>query len=153
MMLSRRVVAVAGAGAVLASSIAVGPAFAQSADEAALSAAIEDLRLGLMKADKAKLEAVAAPELSYGHSAGRIENRQQFIDAVMKRKAVVTSLAFTDQKNTIHGNSAISRHFYESTSELDGKQTSIRIGVLQVWQKQDGRWKLFARQAYVLPKM
>ena len=47
---------------------------------------------------------------------------------------------------------AIARHFYESESEEAGKTTAIKIGVLQVWQKQDGKWKLYARQAHILPK-
>jgi ketosteroid isomerase-like protein len=33
-------------------------------------------------------------------------------------------------------------------SETDGKPASVRIGALQVWQKQDGSWKLLARQGY-----
>jgi hypothetical protein len=35
--------------------------------------------------------------------------------------------------------------------QLDGKATTTRIGALQVWQKQDGAWKLLARQGFVLP--
>jgi hypothetical protein len=38
-----------------------------------------------------------------------------------------------------------------SQSELDGKATTTKIGVLQVWQKQDGGWKLLARQGFRLP--
>ena len=33
---------------------------------------------------------------------------------------------------------------------MDGKPTSTKIGALQVWQKQDGNWKLLARQGYKL---
>ena len=127
-------------------------AFAQSADDKALTDTIEELRLGLMNKDKAKLEAVAADNMSYGHSAGRIENKKEFVDAVLARKAVVKALKFTEPRNAIHGSTAIARHFYESTSEEDGKESSIKIGVLQVWQKQDGKWKLYARQAHILPK-
>ena len=140
--LSRRGFALATTGAALASIMAVAPSSAQSADEAALAATIEDLRLGLLSKDKAKLEAVAADNMSYGHSAGRIENKKEFVDAVMARKAVVKSLKFTEPKNAITGNSAIARHFYESESEEDGKVSAIKIGVLQVWQRQDGKWKL-----------
>ena len=32
-------------------------------------------------------------------------------------------------------------------SELDGKATSTKINVMQVWQKQGNAWKLLARQA------
>lgn len=147
---TRRGLAAVACAAVL--TISPHWAAAQSTDATAINAAIEDLRLGLMNKDKAKLAAVSADTLSYGHSAGRIETKQEFIDAVMARKAVVTSLKFTDPKLDVHGSSAIARHFYESESELDGKKSAIKIGVLQVWQKQDGKWKLYARQAHILPK-
>jgi ketosteroid isomerase-like protein len=48
------------------------------------------------------------------------------------------------------GDAAIVRHLYESESETDGKPTSVKIGALQVWQKQDGTWKLLARQGFKL---
>lgn len=151
MTLSRRMLAGLAVGVAALGSVGLSQAIAQSPDEAALTAAIEELRVGLMQADKAKLEAVAADTMSYGHSAGRIENKKEFVDAVMARKAVVKSLKFTEPKNQINGDTAIARHFYESESELDGKTTAIKIGVLQVWQKQGGKWKLYARQAHILP--
>ena len=140
------------AGTVVLSNIAIGPAHAQSPDDAALITAIETLREGLFAADKAKLEAVTADNMSYGHSAGRIENKAEFVAAVLARKAVVKSLKFTEPKQTITGNSAIARHFYESESEEDGKTSAIKIGVLQVWLKQDSKWKLYGHQAHILPK-
>ena len=39
-----------------------------------------------------------------------------------------------------------------SESELDGKVTNTKIGVLQVWQKQDSGWKLLARASFRLPE-
>jgi hypothetical protein len=41
-------------------------------------------------------------------------------------------------------------YLYESESETDGKTAMVKIGTLQVWQKQDGNWKLLARQGYNL---
>jgi hypothetical protein len=34
--------------------------------------------------------------------------------------------------------------------ELEGKGTDNKIGAIQVWQKQDGSWKLLARASYRL---
>ena len=48
------------------------------------------------------------------------------------------------------GDAAIVRHLFEAESETDGKTTTVKIGTLQVWQKQDGNWKLLARQGYKL---
>jgi len=59
-------------------------------------------------------------------------------------------LTFPELKVGLAGNAAIARHIYTSESETDGKPNSVRIGVLAVWQKQDGSWKLLARQGYKL---
>ncbi len=51
-------------------------------------------------------------------------------------------------KRTVVANDAIVRHPWASVSEADGKSNASHIGVLQVWAKQDGKWKLLARQAF-----
>jgi hypothetical protein len=122
-----------------------------AADEAAVNESIEVLRRGILEADKGKLEHVASAEISYGHSDGRVQNKAQFIDGVVSRKQTVKSLTFPDLKVSVVGNAAVARHIYLAESELDGKATTTKIGALQVWQKQDGGWKLLARQGFRLP--
>jgi hypothetical protein len=152
MNMSRRDFAVAGAFALGASSLLLsGSAGAQAADEAALAQNIETLRQGILQQDKAKLDQVAASQISYGHSDGRSETKEQFINGVMNRKQTQKSLAFPELKVFVVGNTAVARHIYLGESELDGKQSTTRIGALQVWQKQDGGWKLLARQGFRLP--
>ena len=70
---------------------------------------------------------------------------------VTRREVMVLSLAFPELKVTVVGNAAIARHIYLAESELDGQATTTRIGALQVSQKQDGAWKLLARQGFQLP--
>ena len=149
MELTRRHLAAAGALALGAASLLRNtPALAE--EEAGVKEAVEALRLAALKADKAKLEALAADQVSYGHSDGRVQNKAEFIDGVVNRKAVVKSIDFPELKITMAGNNAIARHLYVSESETDGKPNSVKIGVLAVWQKQDGGWKLLARQGYKL---
>jgi hypothetical protein len=151
MDMSRRDLAV-GALALGASGLLLsGSARADAGDEAAVAQGVETLRKGVLEADKAKLEQVAAAQISYGHSDGRVENKEQFIHGVVTRKQTVKSLEFPDLKIGMVGNAAVVRHIYLSDSELDGKATTTRIGALQVWQKQDGGWKLIARQGFRLP--
>ena len=152
MNVSRRDFAVAGAFALGASSLLLnGSAGAADADEAAVTQSVEALRRALLEADKPSLEQVASAQISYGHSDGRVETKEQFIHGVMTRKQVVKSLAFPELKVAVVGNAAIVRHIYLAESELEGKSTTTRIGALQVWQKQDGGWKLLARQGFRLP--
>ena len=151
MQITRRDLAVAGALALGVPRLLFGSsAFAESSDEAAIKQNVEALREALLKADKAQLERLTADQLSYGHSDGRVQNKPEFINGVMTRKATVKSLTFPDLKIELAGDAAVARHLYESESELDGKTTNTRIGTLEVWQKQGGNWKLLARQAYKL---
>src|SRR5215471_3615170 len=125
---------------------------AESADEAAVAQAVETLRKAIFGQEKTQLEALCAEQLSYGHSGGRVENKAQFIEGVMTRKAIVKSITLSDHTIAIVGTDAIARHIWASESETDGKPTSTKIGVLQVWQKQDGTWKLLARQSVRPPQ-
>lgn len=151
MDLSRRDVVVAGAFALGASGLLLSGSAAAAADEAAVKESVEILRRAQFEADKGKLEQVTSAQVSYGHSDGRAETKEQFINGVMTRKQVVKSLTFPDLKVAVVGNAAIVRHIYLSESELAGKATTTRIGALQVWQKQDGGWRLLARQGFRLP--
>ena len=128
------------------------PAVAQSGDVAAVAEAVESLRKATFGMDKAQLDALCAEQLSYGHSDGRVETKAQFIDGVMGRKATLKSLTLSDHTIAIVGSNAIARHKWASESELDGKATSTRIGVLQVWLKQGSSWTLLARQAVRPPQ-
>jgi len=150
MELSRRDLAVAGAFAFGAMSL-IGPARAEGGDEAAVKKAVADMRTAYLNKDKAALEAMTLAQLTYSHSDGRIEDKAKFIEGVMNRKATVKSLEYPEMTVAIAGDTAIVRHLWVSESELDGKTTNTRIGVMQVYKKQDGGWKLVARSSYRFP--
>jgi ketosteroid isomerase-like protein len=152
MRITRRHLTMTGALALGGVSLWKSSAMAASADEAAVAQAVEALRKAFFEQDKTQLEALCAEELSYGHSDGRVENKAQFINGVMTRKAILKSLTLSDHTITVVGTTAIARHTWASESETDGKPTSTKIGVLQVWQKQGGAWKLLARQSVRPPQ-
>jgi hypothetical protein len=145
MRISRRTLAVAGA----LSAMAVGlRAQAESADDAAVTQAVADLTKAMLAADKAQLEALVADQLSYGHSSGTIQDKAVFVDVIASKKTVYKSINLTDMKVNVVGNNAIVRHTWDSVSESGDKSNTSHLGVLQVWAKQDGKWRLLARQAF-----
>ena len=151
MKMTRRQLAGTGAVALGASALwQSAPTLAESAEDASVSQAVEELRKALLSADKGQLAKLTTEQLSYGHSDGRVQDKAQFIDGVATRKAIVKSLTFPQLTVAVAGNAAVARHVYESESETDGKTTTVKIGALQVWQKQDGNWKQLARQGYKL---
>jgi hypothetical protein len=151
MNLTRRNLAAAGV-LVLSATTLIVPAVAATDDEETVKQAVEALRKAILTQDKATLETLAAEQLSYSHSDAHLEDKAKFINAIMTRKAVLKSLDFPDLTVAIVGNNAIVRHLWVSESELDAKVTNTKIGVLQVWQKQDSGWKLLARASFRLPQ-
>jgi len=119
---------------------------AQSAEEKAVAAAVENLRQAMLDGDKARLEALSAPQLTYGHSNGMLENKSQFVEALASGKSDFSSIDLTNQTIEVVGNVALVRH------ELHGQANSgaVNIGILLVWKKDGKAWKLLARQAYKL---
>jgi ketosteroid isomerase-like protein len=154
MKLSRRDLAAAASAGVLALGAAglAGPVRAGAEDEAAVKQAVADFKSAWLKQDQATLETMTLPQLTYSHSDGRIEDRAKFLAGVMGRKATVKSLEFPDMTVHMAGNTAVVRHLWVSQTELDGKVTDTKIGVMQVWQKEGGGWKLLARSSYRLPQ-
>ena len=128
----------------------VQTATAQSNDEAAVAQSVESMRQAMFARDAKQFEALVSENVSYGHSAGRIENKKEFITAALANKSVMKSLAFTDQTVKVTGDKAVVRNTYNAVSELDGKTNTTKIGVLLVWNKEGDTWRLYARQAYRL---
>ena len=150
MTMNRRHMALAGAALAL-SPLAALPTQAQGSDAAAVAAAVEALTKAMLAGDRAGLMAVTHERLSYGHSAGRIENRQQFIDPLANNTSVFRSMTVSDQTIDVVGDDAIVRHVLRGESESNGRVNPVNIGILQVWKKQADGWKLLARQAFTRP--
>ena len=104
-----------------------------------------------MVKDSLALEGLLADKLSYGHSTGKIENRQEMIHGAVSNKGSYSNVSLEDFNVFFEKNTAIVRHAINGTSiDKDGKQSPLHIGLLQVWVKQKRQWKLTARQAVKL---
>jgi len=124
-------------------------ATAQSKDEKDVASAVQALDKALVDADSVTLQSITADELSYGHSTGKLQNKTEFITDVV-HGADFLSIDISDQTITIAGNNAIVRHVFSAKLVNNGTQNDVKIGILQVWQKQKSKWKLLARQGYKL---
>jgi hypothetical protein len=124
------------------------PAQAQSREEAAVALAVDAFRQAGLSADSVRFGALLAPELSYGHSNGVVQNKPELMELAM-HTLVAKSIDLSDRHVTVVGDDAIVRHNF--TAELvnrAGETIPVRIGVMEVWQKRDGNWVMFAHQAY-----
>jgi len=132
---------------IMVAFMAVQGVNAQSSDEKAVAAAVETLRKAILDGDKTTLEKISADKLTYGHSSGQIENKEEFVAALATGKADFKRIDISDQKILITGNTAIVRHVLKGEVVLSGNTTPLNLSVMLVWQKQGKDWKLLARQA------
>ncbi len=148
MRMSRRSLATFGFGGAVMLAIARVFRPALAADEETPAEAVEAFRKAMMTNDQAEFNTLCAAQMSYGHSAGKIQTKEEFIADATSGKSTWKKLEFANPRNTVAGVNAISRFTLTGEMESDGKVTSVNLGVLMVWQKQESAWKLLARQAF-----
>jgi len=127
-------------------------AISRKAAETEVAAAVNQLVKGIADADENILKSVTADELVYGHSSGKVQNKSEFIAEIVSGEPFrYTNIELSEQTIRISGDAAVVRHiFLAETRNVTGEQGSLRIGIMQIWQLQNGAWKLLARQAYKL---
>lgn len=122
----------------------------QANDKKQVAAAVEALRAAMISGNRSQLQAIAAANLTYGHSSGLMEDKAAFVEALASGKSDFVTIDLTEQNIWLDGEVALVRHKLSAQTNNGGKPGSTRLGVLLVWKKQQGKWKLLARQAFKL---
>lgn len=123
-------------------------ATAQSKEETKVAAAVEKMRLAMISGNKADLESIAADNLTYEHSNLRLQNKAEFVEAIATKKSDFLKIDLLDQTIAVAGNTAIVRHILKADSNDGGVPGKVSLGIVLVWEKQKGDWKLLARRAF-----
>ena len=101
----------------------------------------------VLKADRSALERLVADDVSYTHSSGKTQTKQQFIDeavGVLNYKAI-------DYEDTVmrqYGSAVIVTHKATITTTQTG---TSHLYLTEVWAKIHGQWQLATRHALKLP--
>ncbi|MGV3684800.1 MAG: nuclear transport factor 2 family protein [Daejeonella sp.] len=120
-------------------------------DEQAVATAVDSLNKSIVNPEKSRLENIASDALSYGHSGGKVQNKAEFVDDLINGPFDFQSVDAADQTIAVSGDNAIVRHTFIAKATNAGAPTDIKIGILLVLRKENGDWKLLARQAFKLP--
>lgn len=121
--------------------------FSQKKIEKTVADRVELFRQAMVSADEKLLNELTAEKLSYGHSAGYVEGKIEFIRKLTSGENDFVSISLSNQAISVSGNVALVRHRLEAKTNDNGKANDIKLLVLMVWQKQNKEWKLIARQA------
>lgn len=121
---------------------------AQTKGEKEVAAAVETLKKAMIDGDRKELEAIAADQLSYGHSSGLVEDKAAFVEHIASGRSDFVTIDFNQQTIKVSGNTAIVRHHLSSKTNDNGVPGNVELGIMLIFQKQHGKWLLLARQAY-----
>ncbi len=123
---------------------------AQTKDEKQVAFAVETLTKAMIDGNKAPLENISSDALSYGHSSGKIQNKAEFVKAISSGQSDFVTINLSDQTIVIKDQTAIVRHKLSAETNDGGKPGTVNLGIMLVWVKEKGAWKLLARQAFKL---
>lgn len=102
----------------------------------------------MISGDKAVLESLILPELTYGHSGGHIDDAKEFVEKLVSKKSNFLTIENTNQNIQIVDKTSIVRnHLFAKTADLGKEPGEVSLDILYVWQKTKNGWKLLARQA------
>lgn len=105
------------------------------------------------KKDSLALESLIGKDLIYGHSAGKVENRSEMIKGVLANKSVYQNVVTDVQEMILRKKFIVVRHIITALeTNGEGKQSTLKMSVVQVWEKNKKDWLLLSRQSAKLPQ-
>ena len=119
-------------------------------DKIEVELAVKILNTALINPQNANFENIVTQGLSYGHSSGNIQNKDEFIHDLVNGSFDFQEINISDQTIDIFDHTAIVRHILSAKASSAEEAVEISIGIFLVFQKQKDQWKLRARQAYKL---
>ena len=127
-------------------------AFAQSSQDNAVWSRVEALTKAIFETkDSAALLDLVSARVTYGHSGGNIEDKGTMVQKAVTSKQSYKNTVFEKVSVDVDGNTAIVRHNFRGTSIENGTETPLNLAILQVWRKENGKWRIWARQAVKIP--
>ena len=150
--MNRRDIAWGGTLAALAAvATGLGSSAALADDTGDVLAAVEEYRKAMVDGNGARLLELSHDDMSFGHAGGVVQTKVEFVKTVVDKVEVFHAIKLYDHSIKVSNDLAIARHTFDAFILYQGKDQNFLLNVAQVWTKQDGRWRLFMRQAYKLP--
>lgn len=127
---------------------------AQSASQNQVWARVEALTKAIFETkDSVALNDLVSTSVTYGHSAGAIEDKATMVQKAVASKTTYKNSVSEKVSIDVDGNTAVVRQNFRATSVENGTETPLNLAILQVWKKEKGTWRIWARQAVkVVPK-
>jgi len=101
--------------------------------------------------DVASLKNMLCKGLVYTHSSGRQDTKQSLIEGMETGKTVYTSIEPSDVKAQDLGNAVVLTGAAAISVMSNGKPNSFRVRFTDVYENQNGTWRMVTWQSTKLP--
>ena len=120
---------------------------AAQTDEEKLTTTLKEFHQALVNKNTVSINQQTDKALSYGHSNGWIETKNDMIKDIETGYIIYHSIKEDSLNVVVNGNLAHARFVGDYNVTLNGNTNTFHLRVLEVWVKKGKRWLLFARQA------
>lgn len=120
---------------------------AAQTDEEKLTVTLKEFHQALVKKKTVSVNQQTDKALSYGHSNGWVETKNEMIKNLETGYIRYQSYKEDSIQVVVNGNMAHARFIADIGATLNGNTAVYHLKVLEVWVKKGKRWVLFARQA------
>ena len=97
--------------------------------------------------DSVALSDLVGSKVTYGHSGGNLEDKPTMIHNAVINQTTYRNPVTERVSITFINKTAIVRANFRATSIEKGVESPLNLGILQVWTKENGKWRIQARQA------
>jgi ketosteroid isomerase-like protein len=124
----------------------------EAGDDVRAVLAAEDRRYRAMEeADLATLDALCADDLSYAHSSGARDTKEEYLEKVRSGYYVYRRTAHPVERIAVVGDTAIVVGRMTADLDVDGVPKTIDNLALAVWTRASGSWQLLGYAPTSLP--
>lgn len=116
-------------------------------DEEKLVTTVKEFHQNLINKNTISINQQTDKALTYGHSNGWIETKNEMMKNIETGYIKYNSFVEDSVSVSMNGRLASVRFLATIVVDLNGKNGTYFLKVLEVWQRKGKRWILFARQA------
>jgi ketosteroid isomerase-like protein len=105
----------------------------------------------MVRADVQELGSLLADELTYTHSSGQVETREQLLATISSGKLDYVSMVPSEDQVRVYGNTAVRTGRADVKVRAGGQENVLALRFTEVWVKGEGGWRLVVWQSTRLP--
>ncbi len=111
---------------------------------------IAQLNMALLKKDTFQLKQLLHKKLTYGHSNGWVQNKQDMVADFVSGKIEYRTIEATNAVIVWENNIASVRNEAEVEGTVNGTAFKMKLHIVQVWVWKQKKWLLLSRQSVKL---